>query len=518
MNRRIMERMARLLMLLLLVLPVLAPVQAQERTAADKLAGLDEYINARLKEWKVPGLAIAVVQGDKVVYAQGFGLRDVAAQKPVTAATLFAIGSTSKAFTATGLGMLVAENKFEWDTPVVNLLPGFQLYDPYATAHMTPRDLVTHRSGLPRHDLMWYGSPHSRRELFTRLRHLPASRGFRSTYQYQNLMFMTAGILIEQTSGQSWEDFTRGRFFARLEMPTSNFSVNDSQRTADFALPYVEREGNVTAVPFRNIDAIGPAGSINSSVTEMANWVIANINEGKFKGQQVIPAAALRAAHAPQMIMPGGMQFDEISYGTYGMGWAIHTYRGNLRLSHGGGIDGFSALVSLLPRAKFGVVILTNLGGTPLPGLVANEVYDRLLGLPAIDWNARQKEATERGRRNAERQRAEAEKDRKNGTKPSLDLAGYAGKFEHPGYGTITIENSGGALKIAFNSFQAALRHYHYDIFEVEEAPGVPLARRKVQFVMNDRGEVARIEVKIETAMDALPFTRVRERTATAGN
>jgi CubicO group peptidase (beta-lactamase class C family) len=481
---------------------------AAAKPAADPLQGFDEWTAERMKEWKVPGAAIAIVRDGQVIYARGFGHRDVEKQLPVTPDTLFAIGSTTKAITATGLGILVSEGKLDWDKPLVDYLPDFKMSDPYVTANFTPRDLVTHRSGLPRHDLLWYQTTFSRRELFDRLRYLEPSRGFRSQYQYQNLMFMTAGLLIEKLSGRSWEEFTRQRFLEPLGMKTTNFSVRDSERAADFAWPYGEEKDEVKRIPFRNIDAVGPAGSVNSSVNEMAQWVRANLARGKIGDKQVIPEAAFREPHTPQVVVPGPMQYDELSYGTYGMGWAIHMYRGHLRLSHGGGIDGFTALVSMLPRKNIGLVILTNRGGTPLPGILANNIYDRLLGLEPVDWNGRTLAERDRGRAEQERRRAGQDSNRKKDTRPSVALAEFAGKYEHPGYGTLTVANEGDSLQLSYYGLKMELRHYHFDVFE-ESSDGPQ--RRKVTFSLNGRGEIERLAVPLEPAVSEIVFKRVPE-------
>jgi len=487
-----------------------APAKAApaEKTDEQRLAGFDQFVNDRLKEWEVPGLAISIVKDGKVIYARGFGFRDVANQKPVTTDTLFAIGSCTKAFTATAIGMLVSEGKLEWDKPVISYLPDFRMNDDYVTLHMTPRDLVTHRSGLPRHDLIWYGSPFSRQEIYERLRYLEPNRGFRAQYQYQNMMFMTAGYLLEKITGQTWEQFIQQHFLTPLEMKTSDLSVSVSQKAADFALPYDEEKDVVKEVPFRNIDAVGPAGAINSSVNEMANWVIANLNKGKFKDKQVIPEAALREPQTPQVVMPGPMQYDESSYASYGMGWGINVYRGQLRLSHGGGIDGFTALVAMLPRKNIGVVILTNLGGTPLPGILAYNVYDRLLDLEPVDWNKRVREERDKARAAEEKQRSQPDSNRKTGTSPSLPLKDFAGKYENPGYGVLSIELDGDKLRVKYNGFNLPLEHYHYDIFQITEGQ---LERQKISFFMNQRAEIDRLTVPLESAIAPISFTRVVE-------
>src|SRR5580658_8495174 len=221
--------------------------------AAQKLDGFDAFANKELRDWKCDGFAIAIVQDGKVILSKGYGLRDVKKNLPVTDKTLFAIGSATKSFTVTSLGVLVDQGKLDWDKPVRDYLPDFRLWDQFATERMTPRDLVTHRSGLPRHDLMWYNSPFTRQELFDRLRYLEPNKDFRTTFQYQNLMFMTAGYLAGHVAGTTWQQLVRKSIFEPLGMSGSNFSVNDMQKSADFSLPYTVVNDTVVDMPFRNI-------------------------------------------------------------------------------------------------------------------------------------------------------------------------------------------------------------------------------------------------------------------------
>ena len=490
---------------------------AAPAAAKDPLEGLDQFVETLRADWKVPGVSIAIVRGEEVIYAKGFGQRNVAQNLPATADTLFAIGSCSKAFTATALAMLAEEGKLDWDKPLRTYLPTFKMWDDYVTEHMTPRDLVTHRSGLPRHDLLWYGAPFTRKEMFDRLRYLEPSRGFREAYQYQNLMFMTAGVLVEQAAGKSWEEFIRERFFAPLGMASSNTSVRDSQKAADFALPYIEVKEQVNWTPFRNIDAIGPAGAINSSVREMAHWVIAQLNGGKFQGAAVIPEKALAETHKPHTIMSATLRYDELFYPMYAMGWAVNSYRGHTLVTHSGGIDGFTAHVSLMPKDKLGIVILTNKGGTRLTGILAYNVYDRLLGLEPAPWNQRNKDEVAKEREAQEKAEKEGDANRKADTQPSHALGDYAGEFEHPGYGVLNIWENSGRLNATYNGLNSALRHYHYDVFEATDAQ---FNKMKFSFGLNGKGDVERISVPLQSGVADILFTRkaTPAKQATANN
>lgn len=480
-----------------------------EGAAADPLAGLDELIEAQLAESKVPGLAIAIVKDGQVIHSKGYGLRDVARQLPVTSQTLFAIGSVTKSFTATLGGMLVDDGKLDWDQPIRAWLPDFQLKDPVATAQMTLRDLCTHRSGLPRHDMVWYASSLSRQEIYDRLRYLEPSKPFRSLFQYNNLMFMTAGFLEGRVCGSSWEDLVRDRILLPLEMTRSNFSVTVSQQSDDFALPYDKVQDQVTAIPFRNIDAIGPAGSINSCVDEMIRYVQFHIEKGMHGEKRLLSAASADQIQSAQMVTPGAGPFEELGQASYGLGLMVATYRGEKIVEHGGGIDGFISYLSFLPRKKLGVIVLTNsTAGNTLPTMLTYQVYDRLLGLEPIDWAARLKPRAAEASSSANETAADNKPPRREGTSPSHDLAEYAGTYRHPAYGDVVIKHDGSALSLEARDTTLALEHFHYDVFNLPEHAGNPLSNMKVQFFYDKQGTLDRLAMTLEASVDDIVFQR----------
>jgi CubicO group peptidase (beta-lactamase class C family)/dipeptidyl aminopeptidase/acylaminoacyl peptidase len=481
-------------------------------SASDKLSGLDAFIEGAMKDWKVPGLAIAVIEDGKVVHMKGYGFRDVDKQLPVTPQTLFAIGSISKSFTVTGLGMLADEGKLDWDAPLRRYLPDFQLYDRVATEQATPRDLVTHRTGLPRHDFVWYAnSSLGRRDLYARLKYLEPSKEFRSTWQYQNLMFMTAGILAEQISGKSWEDFTRERIMEPLGMTGSNFSVTASQKSDDFALPYNKAKDDVKLIPFHDIDAVGPAGSINSSVDAMIKYVQFHIARGKPGDRQLLSQAQADQMQSPQMVIPSPGRDEELGDMSYGMGLMIGSYRGTKSVEHGGGIDGFISLLSFLPRKKVGVIVLTNLSGpNPVPMVVTRNVFDRMMGLEPVNWAGRVKATTIQSATAQALTGKNATSGRKDGTSPSHALADYAGRYQHPAYGVLNVEHDGSALKVSATSdLSIGLHHFHYDIFESEDDPSGRFDKRKITFLYDKKGDIDRISISLEPAVSEIVFTRM---------
>ena len=483
----------------LLLIPALGRAQS---SLPKELKGLDEFVEMRMKEWNVPGVAIAVVRDSQVVLTKGYGWANVEGKQRVDAGTLFAIGSSSKAFTATGVMQLVDEDKVDLDEPVITYVPDFKLYNDELTKNLTVRDLLCHRSGLPRHDVAWYGSGSTREELIAKMAYLEPNAQLRETWQYQNFMFMAAGYLIEQVTGQSWEAYTQKHLFDPLQMSNSNFSVIDLQKTANRAWPYQEEEGEVKVMEYRNIDAIGPAGSINSNATDMANWLILQLNEGRFQGKQVISGTSLHETHKPQMVMPGDMTTDEIFYSSYGLGWMITSYRGHLRVEHGGNIDGFSASVCVMPRDGIGIVVLTNMNGTALTGVIRNYIVDKMLDLEVHDWNTELLEQRNKARE-ASLLATEEEEDlaRVNGTAPSHAPADYVGLYRHPGYGQIEVrQKDDGSLEIGLNELGFSdLVHYHYDVFKVESAFG----QLKFQFAYDLRGKISQLSSRLEPSLDA---------------
>jgi len=487
--------------------------EALKKTREQEIEGFRDFVKTAMADWKVPGVAVAIIEDDKVILSEGFGLREVKGGLPVTTDTLFAIGSSTKAFTTALLGMLVDEDKLEWDEPLITYLPSFKVRDEYTTHKMTPRDLVTHRSGLPRHDLMWYGSPFSRKEIFDRLRYLEPNKEFRAEFQYQNLMFMAAGYLAGELAGTPWEELIARRIFAPLGMTSSNFSVEISKKAGDYALPYEENQtdGKVVEIPFRDVDAVGPAGSINSNVADMTRWLRLHLAHGRIGDKQVISQATLSEIHSPQIVVPANsvtaalLAQKEMPHVMYAMGWFVQPYRGHEMIHHGGNIDGFSALVSFMPDDRIGTVVLTNLSGTALPLVLALTAYDRLLGLEPTDWNGRYKLVTARFKE-AQKQ-AEKQKDlgRKEGTQPSHATGDYAGEYENPGYGALQVSASGKSLKIAYNGTSCGLTHWHYDVFRAAQGP---IEGLKFSFLNNVRGDVDRVSAPLEASVAEIVFTR----------
>ncbi|MBM3312917.1 MAG: serine hydrolase, partial [Candidatus Aminicenantes bacterium] len=492
----------------------LSSVPASPRTLLSSetpvsLQGFEGFVEKVMAEWKVPGLAVAVIAEGRTVYARGFGYRDLGRKLPVTPQTVFGIGSCSKAFTATTMGILVDDKKIEWDKPVRDYLPAFKLADEVASARLTPRDLITHRTGLPRHDYVWIRSPLTRREMFDRLRFLDFSRDIRQVYQYNNLMVMTAGYLVGAVAGTSWEEFARTRILDPLGMADTNFSTDDSQRREDFSRSYTLVKGHVEEFPFYNADALGPAGSVNSTAEDMAKWLLLNLNKGAYGeklDKRVVSERTLAQIHAPQVVVPDEIRYSELFYPFYGMGWRVTAYRGRLLVSHGGAIMGFSALAAFMPRDGFAVVLLNNLEDAPVNSVLAYNLFDRLLGLDPVDWPQRNRDDQARSKAQSEKRNMERDADRKVGTVPSHPLSAYVGEFEHPAYGSITVALDGNGLRADYHQRTFVFEHFHYDVFKMKnDWMGVEY---RANFVVNLKGDIAALAVPFEPSVEPILFAK----------
>jgi CubicO group peptidase (beta-lactamase class C family) len=471
------------------------------------LAGFDAIVAKGLQGLNVPGVAVAVVADNQVVLAKGFGFRDLEKKLPMTAETILAIGSSSKAFTVFAMGTLVDQGRLEWDVPLRHYIPWFRMYDPSASERLTPRDLVTHRSGLPRHDLTWYNNRvSSREELVRRLAYLEPTADLREKFQYNNLMFLTAGYLVETLTGRKWEDSIRQLVLEPLGMERSNFSVLDSQKDADFAYPYREKDGKLERIPFRDISTIGPAGAINSTVNDMSRWLLVHLNAGRLGSTAIIQPQTLQDMHLAHMPTGETPEIPELSPADYGMGWFVDSYRG--RVHHGGNIDGFSAMVSMFPGDNLGFVVLSNMNGSPLPELLVRQAADLIFGLEAKDWIG---EASERKAKGTDlTKKAEGKKlsRRVANTTPAHRLQDYTGLYNHPGYGDLLVELRDGKLAFTYNGIATALEHWHYETFNGLGGGDPTFKDFKLTFRTEVNGKVAALEAMMEPTLDAIVFAK----------
>lgn len=511
----------------LILLAALASGQAV-RAQDSTLDGFDDYVIQALRDWQVPGLAIAVVKNDRVVFAKGYGVRGLGEPTPVDEKTIFAIGSSSKAFTAALVAMLVDEGKIKWEDSAARRLPGFELFDPYVTRELTVRDLLTHRSGLERGDLLWYGTALDRDEILRRARYIKPTWSLRSTFGYQNIMYLAAGQLTAKISGKSWDDLIRERLFIPLGMSSSSTSIRALKDRDNVATPHTKiasafgvsaGEAKVERIPWRNIDNIAPAGSINSNVADMAQWIRLQLGEGSYQGKRLLSSGAAKETQTPQTIIradpPWSLFYPESRFIAYGLGWFLHDYKGRKVVEHGGNIDGMSALVAMIPEEKLGLVILTNLNGTALPAALKYRIFDAYLGAQPRDWSAellKTFKAFEDQGKAAEKKMAEA---RVKGTQPSVALEKYAGTYKNDLYGEAKVAHENGKLVVSYGTaFIGDLEHWHYDTFQAHwQNP--TLSKTHLTFGLNAQGKVEELKLGLPGFAD-YPFKRVPEAAAPA--
>jgi CubicO group peptidase (beta-lactamase class C family) len=479
------------------------------------LAELPDAIRIALAEWEIPGIAVAVVTDTDILFCDGFGVRDVGTELPVRPDTLFGMGSTTKSVTTTAIGILVDEGTLDWDKPVRRYLPEFDLQDTVAAERSTLRDLACHRTGMPRHDLVWKANDFSRRDLLERLGHLEPSADFRSTWQYNNWMYMTLGIVIEAVTGQSWEQFVRARIFEPLGMKTATFVSEALPSLPNVAFPHEEKDGILTRIPFRVIDGIGPAGSIHASAHEISSWLRLHLNGGMHDGTRIMSAESLAQLHAPHMVMPIHIPHPEFVMTAYALGWCVQPYRGHNMIWHNGGIDGFYTLISFLPAQKIGVIVLSNRLGHSLPEALTWTLFDRVLGLDPAPWAKRMRAASarmggEQGASTTGTGSAHVE-----GTSPSHLLTAYAGRYENAGYGRVDVEVGENGLQGAYGNLCFRLDHYHYDVFTV--SPGSiprlanlgPAPQPKVCFNAGTDGTFESLSMALEVGVKDIVFQRL---------
>jgi len=490
----------------LLMLTVQPGLMAQDKEIAKKLQGFDAYMTKTLKDWNAPGVGVGIVAGDKLVFAKGYGYRDYEKQLPFTPTTLCQIASNTKLFTAVASGLLVDQGKLTWDEPVRDSVPSIRFYDDELNNTVTLRDMLAHRTGITRHDTIWYKSDFTRLELFERIKYLEPSEPIRQTFLYNNLMYAAAGYLIELQSGKTWEDYVREKIFTPLGMTSTVYSIADMLKQPDYGVPFTERRDNfdLYKIPYyEDIAGVAPCGAIISNIQDMSHWLIALMNDGKFAGQQVVPADVLKATLEPAIALPNTMAetrgYWESLNSAYGMGRETTSYRGHLLTFHGGDLPGFHSQVSFMPREQIGVIVFV-IGNhcARLYDTVSYNVYERLLGLGQTPWNERMLELRLKGKKAGTEARARAGGERIPDTKPSHSLSDYLGDYEHPAYGILKIAEKAGQLQFDFHKIQLPLAHFHYDRFDTpdDELYG----KWSVNFQTNPQGDIDKVVMSLDEA------------------
>jgi CubicO group peptidase (beta-lactamase class C family) len=477
-----------------------------------RMAGFDDYLAKVMKEWDAPGLAIGIVVRDSLVWTRGYGYRDYGQKIPYTPTTTQPIASNTKLFTVMAAGMLVADGKLAWDEPIKRYVSDIRFHDDDLDRQITLRDMLSHRTGVTRHDLMWYESPFTRKELWDRLRYLEPSAPIRTTFLYNNLMYTAVGYAIEEVSGQPWEQFVQKRLLDPLQMTHTSLTITDNLKNPEHAVPYSERRDSTVLFkqPYYTAErAIAPAGAINSSVQDLSHWLIALMNDGKYHGAQVIPASAIHESLQPSIAMPNsGMQsfgWTELLNSAYGMGrWTV-SYRGHFLAYHGGDLPGFHSQISTMPNDSIGIIVLVvGDNAQPLYNALTFEIYERLLGMSRTPWTDRDNAIRLRNKTAATQARTTASAGRVPDTRPSHAIDDYLGEYEHPAYGVLTISRGDTGLVFDLHGIKLPLSHFHYDRFDTPDDE--QYGKFSVNFLTNPLGEVDGASLSLDES--AVTFAR----------
>ena len=492
------------------------------------LENFDEFVLETLNNWQVPGIAIGVIKDQSVILRKGYGYSDLARGKTITSQTCFQLASITKSFTATAAAILVDLGKLNWDTPVRQYLPEFQLSDALISDKITPRDLLAHLTGLPRHDMLWMLTGYSREEVFNRLKHLQFSADLRQRWQYNNLMYMVAGYLTGRLTNTSWEDFIRQQIFLPLGMHETHF-LRERENIGDMARPYYLEKGQhrIATLEWDARNSCAPAGHIISNIDDMLHYLKLHMNLGKHGEQRLVSEENCKTIQSPQAIIDDPDTFEEIGPVSTCLGFQTSTYRGNRYIHHDGSSIGYATRMSFMPEKKFGFILLSNMLGfndeNPVPWLIARNLEDRLLGLEPIDWHSRLNKKFEQNRSMQLELKKQNEDSVVKGTQPSHALNQYIGTYEHPAYGRINIKKSANSAAIFswdLNGVESTLSHHHYDSFaSPRDLPYVvdPLGSRILTFHANDNGDIDRLTTSMEPGLDDATFHRIANASARLG-
>lgn len=438
------------LCLLLLLISAVSSAQLAE-------AKIDELVARTMETFNVPGIAVGIIKDGKVVLAKGYGVTNINTQQKTDANTLFGIASNTKAFTTAALGMLVDEGKLKWDDKVISHIPEFRMYNDYVTAEFTIRDLLTHRSGLGlgAGDLMIWPDGHNftPQDIIRNIRYLKPVSAFRTQYDYDNLLYVIAGEVVHRVSGMPWNDFVEQRIIKPLHMDHTATSWVRLKDTSNTIVPHVPVNGKLQVIPRYKNQIFDAAAGIYSSVNDLSNWVIMQLQNGKFEDRQLLSEKQHKEMWTPQTIMPlRNFQPYKSLFKAYGLGWQLTDINGKLQVSHTGGLDGIVTQVILFPEIQLGIIVLTNQQSGAAFTAISNTIKDSYLGISNPDHVAALSADRKMKEENADSITAEVwtdvaknAKDKKNNS----DFVKYAGTYRDNWFGDVEITVKKGRMYFA---------------------------------------------------------------------
>jgi CubicO group peptidase (beta-lactamase class C family) len=493
---------------------LVAVVAFSQRARADsRLTEVERDIAQLVEASQAPGLAVAVIENDQLVYSQGFGFRDVARRLPVTPSTRFPIGSITKSFTAAVVGTLEGEHKLSIDEPPALRLPGLRFASDRMNTQVTIGDLLSHRSGLGAADGTYALFPaNDRRRIVERLRYLAPVGEVKEGWLYSNLGYLTLGALIESTTAQSWEKAVHDRLLTPLAMSRSGTSIRELIKSDDFAVGYGRSQGATRPVLFEELTDAKPAGGLTSTALDLTHWMQVWLGRGRFRDKQVLPEAFTQQAMSLKAIdngaPPEAGSPDVFLFG-YGYGWKVNSHHGHYKVHHGGNVSGFSSQLVIFPTDHLGIVVLTNQHNSLLPYMVADLLTNRLLGLPRTAIKDYPVSVAELSLPSRERKGLNASQP------PTHALTAYCGRYAHPGYGTVELALEGDGLVVRYPLASFRLEHQAYDLFTMKALTELPQNMNpefQLSFTTDAEGTIS--SVSINLAATPVVFARVGSRAA----
>lgn len=484
-----------------------APLSAPLSTplgAQDPLSELDAFIGRGMREWQIPGLSIAVVKNDTIVFAKGYGVRTIGQEGRVDTRTRFGMMSTTKAMTALALAMLVDEGKVQWDDPVVQHLPWFRFSQPWVTEAMTIRDLLTHRTGLGNTDLLWGRGDLSTRQILERVRFVDLTYSPRAGFIYQNVMYGAAGEVIAAVSGMPWEEFVESRVMSPIGMTRSSATLAhmQEQRDANTSSAHWIFGATTRRIEEQPVDGVPAAGAAWSTAEDAAKWLRFLLDSGRVGGRRLVSEASYRELFKPQVMVPASEFYPSMAltrprWTTYGLGWFQQDYRGMAVHYHTGSIAGRTALTGLVPSERLAVFVFANRDHEEFRHALLWQVIDLWTNAPRRDWLVDLKKIYDERDARVARAIAARDSSRVANTRPSTALSGYAGRYDHPIYGDVSVSVESGTLRLAMGPLAqnaGPLEHFHYDTFRAQLGDGRN-GWTYVTFRLNQRGQVAAIRL-----------------------
>lgn len=488
--------------------------QSNDEGLNTKIKSLEKDFETVLTTSKAAGFAIAIVKGNDVVYAKGFGYSDIENKTPATNNTVFAIGSSTKAFTASLMGLLRDQGKINFEISPRAYIPELKFFNPEMNNQITIKDLMTHRTGLPRHSQAWKTfETKSKDEFLARIAYMEPVSSVRSKFAYNNFMYFVQGEIAEQLTDNSWEQNIEQHFFKPLQMTSSTANIQGLKNGKNAAIGYYFENGKTTEIDYKDIGAMGPAGGINSTVNDMSKWMIAWLNKGQYNGRQILPAKYVKEAMSSQMVISGRLprETSPSSFmSNYGYGWFISSYNGHYRADHGGNIDGFSANVAFYPADQLGIVVLSNQNRSGVPQIITNIVADKLFDVPKTNWIGKLEKLIE--------QQTQTKKiEPIVSSAPVYALKQYTGTYTQKGYGSFEVVKENDSLFAKFPSKTQWLNPVHPNVFDtyyvLDDKVQAQYKDTSINFLTNVKGKITGLEMKLERTLDPIVFNRVPFKT-----